>query len=147
MSSDDNDANVIPIYDQKNVCGHIKIAELFVSVLFFSKIRGQMSSTRMYTLKCLASFTDLRFHESLKELEALKSLCRSPWSLWILNNGHRWIHDKIVFWWWWCVCRSYFTKHSCCLQLSLSITVLSVENVIENLQILRKLLKIDYEGQ
>ena len=32
------------------------------------------------------------------KLEALKSLCRSPWSMCILNNGHRWIHDKIVFW-------------------------------------------------
>ena len=37
----------------------------------------------------------------------------------ILNKGHRWIHDKIVFWCWWCVCRSYFTEQSCCLQLSL----------------------------
>ena len=56
------------------------------------------------------------------KLEALKSLCRSPWSMCIhvLNKGYRWIHDKIVFWWWWCVCRFYFTEHSCYLQFSLS---------------------------
>ena len=32
------------------------------------------------------------------KLEALKSLCHSPWSMYILNIGHRWIHDNIVFW-------------------------------------------------
>ena len=64
-----------------------------------------------------------RYNLLVYKLEALKSLCRSPWSMCIhvLNKGHRWIHDKLVFWWWWGVCRSYFTEHTCYLQFSLSI--------------------------
>ena len=61
------------------------------------------------------------------------------------------IHDKIVFWWWRCVCRSYFTEHSWCLQLSLSIMNLAQrfqwKLFCKNLQNLWKLLKIDYTGQ
>ena len=40
------------------------------------------------------------FSEKNIELEALKSLCRSPWSMCIFNKRHRWINDKIVFWCW-----------------------------------------------
>ena len=73
------------------------------------------------------------------KLEALKSLCHSPWSMCkrqikqrtqIIDENR--IHDKIVFWWWWCVCQSHFTEHSCCLQFSLSIMNLEVskENIL-----------------
>ena len=55
-------------------------------------------------------------------------------------------HDKIVFWCWWCVCRSYFTGHSCRLQLSLSLINLAqkwqLKIICKNLQEFTKLTKI-----